>query len=125
MGERLRLDAAASMRQGLTAFIHESDDRVHVDVDGGLFLAADALGPRYGGYHAPLGVDVALRIIAERLKVRPSGSIDHAEQETRAAFAEAVAKSTHMRISTRRSPRFVSPTGSPPLPKSARAGRTG
>lgn len=92
MGGRLHLDAAASTRQGVTAFIHQSDDRVHVDVDRGLFLVADALGPRYGGYHAPLGVEVALRIVAERLKVRSSGSVGDAEEEMRAAFAEAGTK---------------------------------
>jgi hypothetical protein len=90
--EVLSLDAAAATRQGRTPFTQTSDDRIHIDVARQLFLVADALGPSYGGYHAPLGVDVGLEAIIERLAAAPPGVLDEDEAELRAAFAGAGSK---------------------------------
>ncbi len=37
-----------------------NDDRVRLEPAVGLAIVADASGPRYGGYHAPFGIDLAL-----------------------------------------------------------------
>ncbi|MBI5503131.1 MAG: SpoIIE family protein phosphatase [Deltaproteobacteria bacterium] len=51
------------------------DDRVLVDADAGLACLADAQGPSYGGYHAPVGLDEALRLFHERSSA-PGGTLD-------------------------------------------------
>lgn len=78
MATPLVLDAAGISRRGRNAF-GNNDDRSLVDVARRLFIVADARGPSYGGYHAPLGADVALATITESL----------APESLRAAFESA------------------------------------
>ena len=44
-----------------------NDDRIRADRNAGLFVVADASGPRYGGYYVPVAADAALDAYARAL----------------------------------------------------------
>lgn len=62
----LALDAASATRTGQDSF-EINDDRVQVDLARLLFVVADGAGPTYGGYHAPIGMDLAIDILSRGL----------------------------------------------------------
>ena len=63
----LPLAAASASRVGRHAFTDQSDDRIVVDHARGLFAVADGSGPTYGGYYAPLGMELGLASIQDAL----------------------------------------------------------
>lgn len=58
----------------------ESDHRIHLDVEHGLFVLADAKGPTYGGYHAPFAIDPGVEALVASYR---------AQQHLGRAFAAA------------------------------------
>lgn len=61
---RIRLVAASATRTGEETF-GVNDNRAVVDPARALFLVADGAGPTYGGYYAPVGMDLAIEAILE------------------------------------------------------------
>jgi serine/threonine protein phosphatase PrpC len=65
-----------------------NDDRVIVDL-GGLFAVADGAGPTYGGYYAPLGLDIGISALIAAFGHERHGAHACGEACMRDAFTEA------------------------------------
>jgi serine/threonine protein phosphatase PrpC len=86
---RIGLAAASATRSGAECF-GVNDDRAIVDSECSLYLVADGAGPTYGGYYAPIGMDLAIETIRDAVGGALLG-VD-GEARLRTAFAAAHAR---------------------------------
>jgi len=79
---------AASVPGGWAAMNGARDDRWGAEPELGWFAVADAAGPRYGGYHTPVGIEPALDAFAATLATG-AGVLAAVRAADRAARAQA------------------------------------
>jgi serine/threonine protein phosphatase PrpC len=82
------LEVASATQRRDSPFTKENDDRVLVNLDRGLFVVADGFGPTYGGYHAPVAMDLGLAELTQSLD-RTRHAHECTEACDRAAFDAA------------------------------------
>lgn len=68
------------------------DDRVGVEMDRGLIYLADASGPTYGGYHAPIAVDAGLESFL--------AAFDHCREDAALALRRGIAAANERMLQT-------------------------